>query len=225
MSTISNLTPICIPSFDEAVDESFAKHVASQLLNFYTPLDGRYAQYHLTDFGDNTTLYMNVGETLHELSTEGLPKEDWTESDAMTSVKFVTHIPLIMKLLAEQLPARLDPINWSCTEITPSFYNSKQFRGKDKDTGEALYGAPACLFILKLKPIPGKVTVCKARAPAQAARTVSAPPAAPAATSDGFQVASSKGTKAYLKAAQTVADAPPPSGGGGGAGPYKGKRK
>jgi len=40
---------------------------------------------------------------------------------------------------------------------------------------------------------------------------------------------SSKGTKAYLKAAQAVAEAPPSGGGGGGGGgggaPYKGKRK
>ena len=220
MSAISNLTPISIPSFEETIDESFAKHVAMELLNIYTPPDGRYAQYHLTDFGENTTLYMNVGETLHKISTEGLPKEDWTESDAMTSVKFVTHMPVIMKLLAEQLPARLDPINWSCTEIIPSFYNSKQFHGKDKETGQPLYGAPACLFILKLKPIPGKVTVCKARAPAQVTKVDTKVDA------EGFQPVANKGTKAYLKAAQAVAEPPSPAaGGGGGAGPHKGKRK
>jgi hypothetical protein len=163
---------IMIPVFDEPVQESFVKAVCEKLLDYYLPDNGHYAKNHLHDFGDKTKLYMNVGETLRILATptdeKGEPvadfsKEDLAENLILTSVRMLTAIPAIMEMLATMLEDKLSALNWECTKLDFSLYNPDKyagFKGKDPASRTQVYGMPACLFVLSLKPMSGKVTIC-----------------------------------------------------------------
>jgi hypothetical protein len=81
------------------------------------------------------------------------------------------HIPAIAEKLRDKLPERLEPINWCSTQLDFSLYNEKQFRGKNED-GEPMFGAPTCMFVLHLKPVSGRVPICKSHAPQKAMKPV-----------------------------------------------------
>jgi len=103
-----------------------------------------------------------------------------------------------MKKLSEDLPGKLAPLNWRGKNLSLSFYNDKQFRGMNKKDGKALYGAPSCIFVLEMEPVPGMVAVCKPK------RTFTprdeeeddAPPPRPKATDKYRQAAASAGASA-----------------------------
>lgn len=163
---------IPIPDFKEPVESHFVETVVEKLLEYYTPDNGHYAKNHLYDFGDKTRMYMNVGETLRILSTpvdekgeqiKDYDKNDYADNLAMTSVRMMTSIPAIMDSLSKKLPEKLTALNWECTKLDFSLYNPDKFmgfKGKDPATRTELYGAPACMFVLSLKPVAGKVTIC-----------------------------------------------------------------
>ena len=177
-----------IPAFDEPIQESFVKAVCEKLVDYYFPENGHYAKNHLHDFGDKTKMYLNVGETLRILATptdeKGEPvadfsKEDLAENLAMTSVRMLTAIPAIMEMLAGMLEEKLSALNWECTKLDFSLYNPDKFagfKGKDPASRTQVYGMPACLFVLSLKPMPDKVTIC---APAKVYNRGPAPASAP----------------------------------------------
>jgi hypothetical protein len=167
-STTSDITPIPVPSFEKtAIDVSFVEHISNSINDYYFPVNaegtptGEYFKNHVTDFGKDTRLYVNVAQTLWETSTDGVPEADHMASMALTTTKFVQNIDYITKKLSETLPSKLKPLNWRGKNLSVSFYNDKQFRGKDKTTGRALYGSPSCIFVLEMEPIPGMVAVCK----------------------------------------------------------------
>lgn len=168
---MSATTPITLPNFTEELMPSFVDSVVESLLDHYLPADGSYAENHLTDWGAQTRLFMPLGETLYRLATDAVPKKDHSDSIAMSSTRLLMHIPAIAEKLRDKLPERLEPINWCSTQLDFSLYNEKQFRGKNED-GEPMFGAPTCMFVLHLKPVTGRVPVCKNHAPKKAMKPV-----------------------------------------------------
>jgi hypothetical protein len=226
------MTPIEIPSFEATYDMAFVHAVGNGIMDRYTDPAGNYFRSNLVKH-ENTELWIHVGEQLNRLSTEGVPEEDHMDSIAATSVKYISNLPEILRYLAEKLPARLDRLSWQASSLTPSFYNPSQFRGKDKVTGDPLFGAPACMLILKLLPVDGRVQVCKAEVKPKPKVTHTPAPARTAPTSapveqeeddDGeFQTQQHRGTRNYRSAvgggtARAPASTPVRA-------PYKGRTK
>lgn len=222
-STASSNTPIPVPSCVKAIDDSFADHILNSIFEINFPLDdkgnptGDYFKNHVNDFGSHTRLFFNVGQILWETSTDGVPEADHMASMSLTSIKFIQNIDYILKKLSEALPAKLATLNWRGKTLSPVFYNNKQFRGKDKTTGRALYGAPSCILVLEMEPIPGTVAVCKPKRTfvreEEEEEEDKAPPPKP------------KATAAYRNAAAAAAPPAPVPAAGGGGGVYRGKPK
>jgi len=219
-ATIEN-TSIPVPSYEKtAIDASFVEHISDSIFDYYFPVNdedtptGEYFKNHVTDFGKDTRLYMNVAQTLWETATDGVPEANHMESMAMTTTKFVQNLDYIIKKLSETLTDKLKPLNWRGKNLSVSFYNDKQFRGKDKTSGRALYGSPSCIFVLEMEPIPGMVAVCKPKRTFtdREEEETEAPRPKPKAT------APYRNAVAPATAAATAA-----AGGGGGAGAYRGK--
>ena len=222
-STTPEITSIPVPSFEKtAIDASFVEHITDSIFDYYFPVNddgtptGEYFKNHVTDFGKDTRLYMNVAQTLWETSTDGVPEADHMASMALTTSKFVQNLDYITTKLSETLTDKLKPLNWRGKNLSVSFYNDKQFRGKDKTSGRALYGSPSCIFVLEMEPIAGMVSVCKPK------RTFTSQPE----EEEQVQRPKPKATAPYRNAV-----APPPApaagggGGGGGGGPFRGKPK
>jgi hypothetical protein len=86
------------------------------------------------------------------------------ESIAMTSNDFISQYEYILAAIAEQVPEKLKSLQWKCTEVEFKLYNNKQKTGKDRETGEQLYGAPACMFVLHIEPLtPESIPTYKAK--------------------------------------------------------------
>jgi hypothetical protein len=203
--------------FDMPVEESFVESVHNSVVKHYFPDDGSWAQGHLSNFGDDTRVNINLGKTLELLAKTDVDPENYRNSVYSTSVMFLLALPMIMAKLKQTLPSKAEALNWNITKMDLSFYDLDQFRGFDKESGKPMLGASAFQLILHLKPIPGKVPVSAAAKPKYKAKPKQEDKTEDKAedkTEDKGQKPNVKGT--YAKAAGAAA--------GGGAGYHKGKK-
>lgn len=201
--------------FSEPIEDSFVQTVHDSVVKHYFPDDGSWAQGHLSNFGDDTRVNINLGKTLELLAKVDVEPENVRESIYHTSSLMLMALPMIMSSLSKTLPSKLEALNWNCTGMTFSFYDPDQFRGFDKETGNPMLGSSAFQLILHLKPVPGKIPVaCAAKGKYKGKAK---------AKSEDKQETEDKPEKKEDKPSvkNTYAKA---AGGGGGAGYHKGKK-
>ena len=231
------MSAISIPDFTDAVEKSFVDAVTEKLQDYYFPENGHYFKNHVSDFGDETKVYLNVGETLRILATpvtddgvaiKDCDKQELAESISMTSVRMLTAIPSIIESLSKSLPEKLDALNWNGLALEFMLYNPDKFMGfnnKDPSNRVPIFGTPACMIVLRIEPIPGKVPVC---APAKA-YTKKASTKEP--VKEPVPVATVKQTYAKTATAAPATAAPAAAGGGSafkapaGKKPFTGKKQ
>jgi hypothetical protein len=164
------MSAIKLPAFNDTPDQAFAETFADKMLEHYLDDEGNYVKSYLYNFGDKTRLQMNMGETLKILCTpenedgeilKDFDKDAFEDSISKASVMMHNSLPLIVKILAEKLPEKLNELRWACHEISYNNYNPKYitYKGRDPANLTKTYGASVNDIILHLKPM-GKFPVC-----------------------------------------------------------------
>jgi hypothetical protein len=144
------------------MNSTFINLFMTYLIETYFPKDGSYFRERVYWWETGTNLFVNVSDILKIMSKTDDSTND--ESIAMSSVDFISQFDYIVAAIAEQVPEKLKSLQWKCTKIGFQLYNSKQKTGKHRDTGEQMYGAPACMFVLHLEPLtPESIPTYKAK--------------------------------------------------------------
>ena len=155
-------TSIKLPTFEKTINTTFVNQFMTKTFNTYFPKDGSYFRERVYWWETGTTLFINASDIVKDLSKTDDSTND--ESIAMTSNDFISQYEYILAAIAEQVPEKLKSLQWKCTEVEFKLYNNKQKTGKDRETGEQLYGAPACMFVLHIEPLtPESIPTYKAK--------------------------------------------------------------
>jgi len=155
-------TSIKLPTFEKTINSTFVNHFMTTLTKTYFPSDGSYFRERVYWWETGTNLFINASDILKIMSKTDDSTND--ESISMSSVDFISQFDYIVAAIAEQVPEKLKSLQWKCTKISFQLYNSKQKTGKHRDTGEQMYGAPACMFVLHLEPLtPESIPTYKAK--------------------------------------------------------------
>ena len=153
---------IKLPTVNTAFNGTFVKQVMDKINEIYFPKDGSYFRERVYWWETGTNLFIDMSRILKDMGATNDSSND--ESISMTSIEFMSQFEHILSAMVDQIPTKLATLQWKCTNIEFSTYNSKQKTGKHKETGAQLYGAPACMFILHLDPLtPESIPVYKGK--------------------------------------------------------------
>ena len=161
-STLESLT---IPNFDIGEDDAFTTKMVSSIITRLFPTKdgiqtGEYFVNNVANFGDKTQHFIMLGANLYKDAIQNIAEDDQDEAVELAYTKFILNSKNIIVELQKQLPAKLAALNWIGTKLFLSFYNKTQFSGLD-DKRTPMYGAPTCMFVLKMKPMPNAVPFSK----------------------------------------------------------------
>jgi hypothetical protein len=161
-STPESLT---IPNFDIGDDDAFTNKMVSSIITRLFPTKdgiqtGEYFVNNVANFGDKTQHFIMLGANLYKDAIQNIAEDDQDEAVELAYTKFILNSKNIIVELQKQLPTKLAALNWIGTKLFLSFYNKTQFSGLD-DKRTPMYGAPTCMFVLKMKPMPNAVPFSK----------------------------------------------------------------
>jgi len=186
-------------------------HFKNALYEKYFPVDdkgkqtGKWFHEHLTaqDPSKVTTVFMNTSTIINDMATTGVAKPDQMNSIGNASMKYIEIVSILINELKADIPDKLAMMGWVLSsDPYQAFWDPLKFCGINPETSKPMFGAPACMIVLDLKPMEERIPISKPRLQYPKYNN-SAPAPAPAKPQGGAMAA-------YRKSPEAPAPVPAP---------------
>jgi hypothetical protein len=164
----SDLEPIVTFDTNIAIDNDFVDLFHNAITTKLFPTDkdnkqsGHYFLNNVNNWGDNTKIFIPVGDILNQFAIKLESNKDYDLAIANLSIKFDFHSDKIMSKLSQTMQASLKQLNWIGTHLYKSYYDPTRFCGFDSNK-EPIKGCSTSMYVLKIKPIPDSVPICRTK--------------------------------------------------------------